>query len=61
MVYAAGLDAGNRSMRAGGRKVWAVNDFNAASAEVERLMPFADCNYTVRAMRYELATREDRP
>jgi len=58
MCYATARDAGNRSMRKAGRKVWAQTDYNAACAEFERLIPFANCNYTVEAMRYELATRK---
>jgi len=60
MCYAAGRDAGNRSMRKAGRTAWAQDDYNTACAEFERLLPFANCNYTVKAMRYELATRKRR-
>lgn len=38
MVYAAGRDAGNRSMRAAGRTEWNEDDYNAAAAEFARLM-----------------------
>lgn len=34
---AAATDAGNRSMRAGGRGAWSEADYNAAVAEYERL------------------------
>jgi hypothetical protein len=37
LAYSAATDAGNRSMRAGGRTVWA-KDYNAAVAELERLL-----------------------
>ena len=57
MAYAAGRDAGNRSMRKAGRTAWSKDDYNAAAAECARLMPFANCNYEVGAMRYELRTR----
>jgi hypothetical protein len=32
LAYAAAHDAGNRHMRAAGRTVWAVNDYNVACA-----------------------------
>jgi hypothetical protein len=38
LAYSAATDAGNHSMRAGGRTVWAAKDYNAAVAELERLM-----------------------
>lgn len=57
LAIAASRDAGNRSMRAGGRKAWAVKDFNAASSELARLMPFVNCRYTVGATQYELGER----
>lgn len=37
IARAAGLDAGNRSMRAAGRTTWSVEDYNAAAAETGRL------------------------
>ena len=37
MCYAAGRDAGNRSMRAGGRGVWNEEDVTAAMATFYRL------------------------
>jgi len=30
IAYAIGTDAGNRSMRAGGRTAWNVDDYNAS-------------------------------
>lgn len=42
MVYAAARDAGNASMRKGGRTVWAVKDYNAACAEFSRLIKFVE-------------------
>lgn len=39
--YAAGLDAGNRSMRAGGRSVWNADDYDAAAAVATRLLVLA--------------------
>lgn len=39
LAMAAGHDAGNRSMREGGRTVWAVKDWNAACETFERLWP----------------------
>jgi len=38
IAYAIGRDAGNKSMRAAGRTVWAVADFNAASKAMEAAM-----------------------
>ena len=38
MCYAAGQDAGNRSMRAAGRVEWNEDDWNAAAAEFARLI-----------------------
>lgn len=38
LAMAAGADAGNRSMRAAGRKRWSVEDWNVAAREVERLL-----------------------
>lgn len=58
MVFAAGRDAGNRSMRKAGRKKWSKRDYGAAVAEYKRLAPFANCNYTVGAAKYELSTRK---
>lgn len=40
MMYAAGVDAGNRSMRANGRTAWSVEDFNAAAAVEAKLYPY---------------------
>lgn len=37
LIRAAATDAGNRSMRAAGRKVWSAEDYDAACAEFERL------------------------
>lgn len=37
LIFAAATDAGNRSMRRGGRTVWSEDDFDAACAEAERL------------------------
>jgi hypothetical protein len=39
LARAAATDAGNRSMRGDGRKVWSMKDFNAACKEFERLWP----------------------
>jgi hypothetical protein len=38
IAFAAATDAGNRSMKADGRTVWAVKDYNAAVAELNRLL-----------------------
>lgn len=57
MCYSAGRDAGNRSMRKAGRAKWNQDDYNAAAEEFERLLPFANCNYTEEAARYELSTK----
>lgn len=42
IIHAASTDAGNRSMRAGGRKTWSLDDRNAAVAESERLYRIFD-------------------
>jgi hypothetical protein len=39
LAMAAGHDAGNRSMRAGGRTKWAVRDWNAACETFAKLWP----------------------
>jgi hypothetical protein len=39
LAVAAGRDAGNRLMRAGGRTVWAVKDWNTACETFARLWP----------------------
>lgn len=50
LVYAAGHDAGNRSMRSAGRTKWSRADYNAAATEFARLAPCAvDCNPAMRA------------
>ena len=47
VAYAAGLDAGNRSMRAAGRTAWSEADHAAACRETRRLMAvlYADAGY----------------
>ncbi len=42
IIHAASWDAGNRSMRAGGRTVWSLDDSNAAALESERLYRIFD-------------------
>lgn len=39
LAMAAAQDAGNRAMRAGGRKVWSAGDYRKACKEFERLWP----------------------
>jgi hypothetical protein len=39
LAHAAGMDAGNASMRAAGRQHWNEEDYNACWAEFERLWP----------------------
>ena len=39
IAFAAARDAGNRAMKAGGRKVWSRGDYLKACAELERLWP----------------------
>ncbi len=39
LAWAAAQDAANRSMRAGNRTVWNVDDYNAAVREYNRLWP----------------------
>jgi len=38
IAMAAALDAGNRSKKAGGRKIWSVDDWNVACDTYDRLM-----------------------
>ena len=38
LAYAAGRDAGNRSMRNGNRTAWNEDDYNAASEVTNRLL-----------------------
>lgn len=39
LAHAAGIDAGNRSMRKAGRKHWNEDDYNVCVAESDRLWP----------------------
>jgi hypothetical protein len=39
LAHAAGIDAGNRSMRRAGRKKWNDRDYAAAIKEFERIWP----------------------
>ena len=39
IARAAAWDAGNRSMKAAGRSAWSGEDWDAACAEIDRLMP----------------------
>jgi hypothetical protein len=39
LAWAASMDAGNRAMRAAGRKSWTEEDSNAAWREFNRLWP----------------------
>ena len=43
LSYAAGRDAGNRSMRKAGRKAWSREDYDAAWAEFNRLWSADNC------------------
>ena len=38
LAHAAGMDAGNRSMRKAGRAHWSEDDYNAAVKETNRLL-----------------------
>ena len=38
LAYAAGIDAGNRSMRAGNRVVWNEDDYNEAAKVTNALL-----------------------
>ncbi len=42
LAHAAGMDAGNRAMREGGRIVWTEEDYGAAAAEFARLWPICE-------------------
>lgn len=46
LARAAATDAGNRSMRDGGRTVWNADDRNVAFAEFNRLWPMSRDNHT---------------
>lgn len=39
IAWAAATDAGNRSMKAGKRKAWSIEDRNVAASTFERLYP----------------------
>jgi len=39
IAHAAAMDAGTRAMKAAGRTAWSREDYNAAVAEFNRLMP----------------------
>lgn len=39
LAWAASTDAGNASMRAGGRTAWSDDDYNAAVETFDRLWP----------------------
>jgi hypothetical protein len=39
IARAAGWDAGDRNARANGRQKWTVDDYNAAVAEFNRILP----------------------
>lgn len=45
LIWAAATDAGNRSMRAAGRKVWNEEDVTAAMTEFYRLAAATDKPY----------------
>lgn len=57
LAMAAGRDAGNRSMRAGGRTKWAVRDWNEACKTFERLWPESLPDAT--ATQFDNEQRED--
>jgi hypothetical protein len=42
IAHAAGWDAGNRAMRAAGRRAWNEDDWNAACDTFDRLMRIVD-------------------
>lgn len=42
LAHAASMDAGNRSMRAGGRTAWNLDDYNASVDEFNRLWPIPE-------------------
>uniref|UniRef100_A0A6H1Z9Q4 Uncharacterized protein n=1 Tax=viral metagenome TaxID=1070528 RepID=A0A6H1Z9Q4_9ZZZZ len=39
LAHAAATDEGNRSMRAGGRRRWSEEDYNASAKEFNRIFP----------------------
>ena len=39
LAHAASRDAGNRAMRAGQRRAWSADDYNAACRAFDRLIP----------------------
>lgn len=42
LAWAAATEAGNKSMRKGGRIKWSLKDYNAAVGEFNRLWPNQD-------------------
>lgn len=42
LAWSAATDAGNRSMRAAGRRRWSRADYSAAVREFDRLWPVAN-------------------
>ena len=42
LAYAASVDAGNRAMRAAGRKAWTQDDQRIAIREFDRLWPLCE-------------------
>lgn len=55
LASAAGRDAGNRSMRAAGRKHWNEDDYNAAARECNRLFDIIEAEEFRRFERSLLA------
>lgn len=47
-LHAAGWDAGNRSMKAGGRTVWNDDDLDAADAACQAYLTLAELNRFAR-------------
>jgi hypothetical protein len=52
LAHAGSKDAGNRSMRAGGRTAWNEEDYDVAVAEFNRMWPI---ERELEAQRYDLS------
>ena len=59
VARAAATDAGNRAMRAAGRKAWSEEDYNAAVTEFNRLLPVAAIMGSMTSRRKRASSREN--
>ena len=61
MAHAASTDAGNRSMRAGGRTAWSQDDLNAAAQEFDRIYPDPYAGQRFRLVNRESGSGDQTP